>query len=264
MLFLFMLAIYAALSFPKEHLAAPVLFALATLTKGVPALLVPIFFRRWRLSGIVFYLLIAGLPLVFLGLITGWGLGHQMDGRGLFGAIRIYAQYWKFNPSPFFELVSAWPGGNQEIADRLARIFTGSIILITVVWSARKAWRFGQPDPDPIRSGRVLVRLSILPVGIYLLLSPTIHPWYITWVIPFIPFFIPAKEEPARVWRWAIPWIYLSITVAYSYLAYLTPGKSGVPIWVLWMEYSILYASLAWACLPYWRLLVKQNRGEPV
>jgi alpha-1,6-mannosyltransferase len=73
MLFLFMLAIYIALSFPKKHLAAPFLFALATLTKGVPALLVPIFFRRWRLSGIVLYLLSTGLPLVFLGLITGWG-----------------------------------------------------------------------------------------------------------------------------------------------------------------------------------------------
>ncbi len=263
MLFLSMLAIYAALRFPKEHLAAPVLFALATLTKGVPALLVPIFFRRWRLSGMAFSLLIIGLPLILQGLIAGWGLGQPMDGRGLFGAIRIYAQYWEFNPSPLFELVSAWPIGNQEIADRLARILTGLLILITMVWSARKAWRLGQPDPDPVKDGRVLVRLSLLPVGIYLLLSPTIHPWYVTWVIPFLPFFIPDKEEPARVWRWAIPWIFFSITAAYSYLAYLSPGKLGVPIWVLWMEYLLLYAGLAWASLPYWRLLTKQNRVAP-
>jgi len=264
MLFLFMLAIYISLSFPKKHLAAPFLFALATLTKGVPALLVPIFFRRWRLSGIVLYLLSTGLPLVFLGLITGFGLGQQMDGRGLFGAIRVYAQFWEFNASPLFEFVSAWPVGNHEIANRLARILTGLIVLFTVVWSARKAWRLGQLDPDPIKGGRVLVRLSILPVGIYLLLSPTVHPWYVTWVIPVIPFFIPAKGEPARIWRWAIPWICFTITVAYSYLAYLSPGKSEVPIWVLWMEYLILYASLAWASLPYWRLLAKHNRVEPI
>ena len=264
MVFFSMLAIYAALNFSKEHLAAPVLFALATLTKGAPALFSPIFFGRWRLSGIVFYLFITGLPLAFVGLTTGWGLGQEMDGRGLFGAMRIYAQYWKFNASPIFELAATCPAGNHEIANGMARILTGLIILIAAAWSARKAWRLGQLDPDSIKGGRVLVRLCLLPVGLYLLLSPTVHPWYVTWVLPFIPFFMPSREEPARIWRWAVPWICFSITVAYSYLAYLSPVKPGVPAWVRWMEYLLLYAGLAWASLPYWGHLAKQNRVESV
>jgi alpha-1,6-mannosyltransferase len=258
MLFLFMLAFYVTFSFPKERFASPVLFALATLTKGVPALFVPIFFRRWRLTGVILYLLVIGLPLVLLGLNAGWGLGPQMDGHGLFGAIRIYVQYWQFNTSPLFDLTSAWPGLDHETADRLARIFTSFLSIIAIVWSARKAWRFGRIDTDPVMGGRGLMRLSLLPVGVYLLLSPTIHPWYVTWVMPFLPFFITVKDEPAWIWRWAIPWIYFSISVAFSYHAYLSQGGSEVPIWVLWFEYILLYASLAWASQTYWRVLVKQ------
>ncbi len=258
MLFLFMLALYVALSFPKEHLASPVLFALTTLTKGVPALFIPFFFRRWRLAGIILYLLFIGLPLVIFGLNAGWGLGQKMDGRGLFGAIRIYAQYWQFNGSPIFSLISTWQSLDSETSGRLARILTSLLTIIAIIWSARKEWMFGQVDSDPVMGGRVLVRLSLLPVGVYLLLSPTIHPWYVTWVIPFLPFFMTVKDEPAWIWRWAIPWIYFSISVAFSYLAYLSQGSFEVPIWVLWLEYFLLYASLAWASLPYWRVLVKQ------
>lgn len=258
MLFLFMLAFYITLSFPKERFASPVLFALAALTKGVPALFVPLFFRRWRLAEIALCLLVIVLPLVLFGLNAGWGLGQQMDGRGLLGAIRIYAQYWRFNSSPLFNLISAWPSLNHETADRLARIFTSLLTTIAIVWSACKVWMFGQLNTDPVMGGRVLARLSLLPVGVYLLLSPTIHPWYVTWVMPFLPFFMPVKDEPARIWRWAIPWIYFSISVVFSYLAYRSQERAEVPVWVQWLEYLLLYGSLAWASLPYWRALVKQ------
>jgi hypothetical protein len=263
MLFLFMLAVFTILRFPKEHLAASVLFAFATLTKGVPALVVPIFLRRLGIAAISLYFLIIGLPLFFLGLNSGWGVGEQMDGRGLFGAIRIYAQFWQFNASPFYTLVSTWSNANPEIGNRLARIVSGLMILTTVVWSARKAWNHRPNEPFPIKDGRALLRLSIIPLGIYLLLSPTLYPWYVTWVLPFLPFFMPGKEEPTRIWRWAIPWMILSITVMYSYLADHSPGNSGVPLWVLWMEYFLLYAGLAWASLPYWRRLNKPDVSKP-
>ena len=69
---------------------APALLALATLTKLIPLLMAPVFWWRWNWgSRLLFgYLVIA--MLVSPALRAGWGLIGELDGRGLFGAFRIY------------------------------------------------------------------------------------------------------------------------------------------------------------------------------
>ena len=98
------------------------------------------------------------------------------------------------------------------------------------------AWR----KVDPIR-GTFLVLAGAL------LLSPTVHPWYLLWVVPFLAL------RPNRAW------ILLTGLVPLSYLdpGPLLNGAAAQP-WVRWVEY-----------LPFFALLIadaviSQRRGDPV
>jgi hypothetical protein len=82
--------------------AAPTTFsvvalAAATLTKGLPVLLLPVVARRWGWRRTIVYAgLIIAVCLPF-ALGAGWGLTGPLDGEGLFGALRIYASRWNYN-----------------------------------------------------------------------------------------------------------------------------------------------------------------------
>jgi len=82
-----------------------------------------------------------------------------------------------------------------------------------------------------------LVRRDVEPLsGIYwmtgaaLLLSPTAHPWYFLWILPWLCLF------PAR------PWILLSGLVALAYANLGASGRAGEPYpWVRLVEYGPFY-----------------------
>ena len=88
-------------------------------------------------------------------------------------------------------------------------------------------------------------------MGAYLLLASTIHPWYVTLVIPFLPFLLSRKEEPISYQKFIWPWIYFSIAVAFSYLTYIDPENLREYTWVRLVEYVPLYFLLGWALLNY-------------
>ena len=105
----------------RRSLLSPILLALATLTKLLPALLLPIFVARsgWR------YLLVYAVALVVLllpfGLSSGWGLTGPLDGVGVFGAMRIYGDQWQFNSGLFHWLDSLFENIGLVPADRWAK-----------------------------------------------------------------------------------------------------------------------------------------------
>jgi hypothetical protein len=96
-----------------------------------------------------------------------------------------------------------------------------------------------------------LLRLALIPLGAYLLLTHTVHPWYVTLVLPFIPFLLPRKGEEPLTARFAVPWLYLSCAVAFSYLTYLNPDDLREFYLVRWLEYIPFYILLFWAAWPY-------------
>jgi hypothetical protein len=72
-------------------------------------------------------------------------------------------------------------------------------------------------------------------LGAMLILSPTVHPWYLLWLVPFLIFF------PSRAW--------LLLTGLVS-LSYLDPGPVVPEItahsWVRWAEYLPFFVLLGW------------------
>jgi hypothetical protein len=79
------------------------------------------------------------------------------------------------------------------------------------------------------------VRAAFWIFGAILLLSPTVHPWYLLWIAPLLAVF----PHPG--------WLFLEASVALSYhAAYLAgPGEPWLEIsWVKFLEYGPFFMLL--------------------
>ena len=251
-----------------------VALAAATLTKGLPALLLPVVARRWGWRRTIVYAgLIIAVCLPF-ALGAGWGLTGPLDGEGLFGALRIYASRWNYNGGIYHWLevglsgywtpgavppeVSASGDASYSWAARLIVAVILGLVLIAV-------WRRGGQCDD----GLTLLRLATVPLAAYLLLTTTVHPWYVTLIIPLLPFLLAKKggsttidrplERPPTApqaprtgvgRRLLLPWLYFSAAVSLSYLTYLDPANLREYDLVRLVEYVPLYLLLVWSAWP--------------
>lgn len=266
MIFLMMLAIwfFVKKSRPFKSFSLGSAFALAgaTLTKLLPVLLVPIFWWRW---GWKQRFIFAAIFLAALGLfIPGAGLGivGSQDGTGIFGALRIYLQWWNYN-SGIYHWLEVWFSGYQtsgavpvEIVGQtpitIAKAITTTLLGLTVFLTAWLAWRNENTDTQSLQSQNLtLIRLAMLPFGAYLLLTATVHPWYVTLILPLLPFF---KSSHYKYFLW--PWLYFSMAVPLSYLTYLDPNNLREYSWVRLVEYIPVYGLLLWAA---WRVILERK-----
>jgi hypothetical protein len=230
---------------------SPVALAAATLTKGIPALLVPVVAWRWGWRRTLLYAgIVAGVLLPF-GLGDGWGLIGPRDGEGLFGALRIYGARWNYNGGLYHWLEVAVSGYRTPGAVPPEIVGEGPIraaklvmaVLLGLALSAI-AWKAKQCKEDV-----ALMRLTTLPLAAYLLLTTTVHPWYVTAIVPLLPCWQSEggrSKEDRFVWAW----LYLSVAVALSYLTYLDPSNLREYDWVRLAEYVPFYALLIWSVLP--------------
>jgi hypothetical protein len=161
--------------------------------------------RRWILLG-------AGL-----GLLTV--LPHLAAGSRLFAGFRTYAENWHFNDALFSGLVAA---GAAPIQAR--RIL--AVILIVVVWFVPSRVR------DPLRASAIIL-------GAFLALSPTVHPWYALWLVPFLPF-APAALAPAGLALCAL----LPLAYVTPWLRYST-GTWNEPVWTRFLLWGVVAGALA-------------------
>jgi len=251
MICLMMTALWALVA-ASSKFPSVVALAAATLTKGLPALLLPVVTRRWGWRRTIVY---AGLVVVAclpFALGAGWGLTGPLDGEGLFGALRIYAAHWNYNGG-LYHWLEVWlsgyrtPGavppevvgwGPVRAAKFVVAVALG-LVLITV-W--RMSWRC---DDD-----LALLRLATVPLAAYLLLATTVHPWYVTLIIPLLPFLLPKKGEATRSGCFLLPWLYFSAAVSLSYLTYLDSANLREYDWVRLVEYVPLYLLLVWSAWP--------------
>lgn len=234
MLLLALLAVYLSLKdFRRGRLdgryLAPIFLALATLTKLLPALLFPILFWFWNWRQRTIYILLTIALLIPFGLNDGWGLTGELNGRGVFGALRIYSRQWNFNSGIFHWLENAWAGSGMANPTETGK-FTIIAFLALFLLSI---WLMARKRGTPISA----LRLMSLPFMGYTLLTPTMHPWYILILLAFLPFLTPLPAEGS--WRWLLiaPWIYLSGALIFSYLTYLDPLNFGELEWVRRLEW---------------------------
>jgi alpha-1,6-mannosyltransferase len=83
-------------------------------------------------------------------------------------------------------------------------------------------------------------------IGLFLLLSPVVEPWYALWTLPFVA----ARLRPGRPWAWtpAVGWLLFSGLIVLTELTYV---DFSARTWILvrFIEYGVLYGVLAWSAV---------------
>ena len=233
---------------------SPLFLALATLTKILPVLLLPVLFWFWNWRQRLFYGLLVVIMLLPFGLQAGWGLAGEQDGTGLFGALRIYSSQWSFNSGIFHWLETGL--GKQGVNDPTsgAKAILGLLFLLLIT----AVWLLARTRTTP----RAALRLMSLPLMGYMLITPTLHPWYILILLAFLPFLTPAVEESPWLWLLVAPWLYLSGALIFSYLTYLDPLNFGELEWVRQLEWLPVFILLLAAVITYTSLRIQGRRKE--
>ncbi len=249
MVFLAVAALYYGLGPPSTgtgSVLSPVALALATLTRPLPLLLTPILWWRWSWPQRIGYgALLVGMTVPFGFGVSGWGLFGPPTGTGVFGSARVYSQEFRFNA-----VVSTWL---ERLLDRvgieLAPVIGGLMAVVLVgVWVAARG--AGGDEQEGVRR---LLRLAMVPLVAYVLLTPVLHPWYLVLLLALLVFQAPvpapapgASSAPEPRLRWLVlaPWLYLSGALSLSYLTYVDPDAFGELEWVRRVEWFPLLALL--------------------
>lgn len=247
MALLALLAVWSAVAQPpaRRGWLSPLFLALGTLTKPLPALLAPALFWRWTWPQRLFYPALTAVLLLPFGLWSGWGLGTGLDGRGLFGALLIYTSRWKFNSGLFAAFEALLGGPDSLFATTAAKLLSAALLLLVLL----AVWRAARRHT----AVRDTLRLAAAPLLAYILLTPTFHPWYLVLPLAFLPFLPPGAGESRRWWLVAAPWLWLSATAFFSYLAYLDPALVLERPWVRALQWLPALALCALAAAAFWR-----------
>ncbi len=171
---------------------------LAAAAKLAPAAALPSLVRRagWKAGA------------AFTGVLVLLHLPYLDAGAGLFAGLGAYASEWRFMAGPYLALEAVFPG---EVIPRAA---AGALVVAVVAAVTLRGF-------DVERS-----LFWILGAG--LLLTPTFHPWYALWILPFAAL----RASP--------PWILLCGLAPLGYVGlgpYLRAGTWPEPLWarlLLW------------------------------
>lgn len=212
----------------RPELAGAALLAGAIATKYLPLLSLPWIGQRGRalrrIALVAGFVTLAFVPFCFL----------QGAERGFAGGLRHYGERWESASLVF------------RFADRAARAFLepaagwtdpGRVarLVVGVAWLAWALLVFVRV--------RDRVRGFALLVAGFLFLSPTLHPWYLTWSLPFA----------ALAGSWAWLWLVAAAPVLYAPLAtWQAQGRWVEPAW----QWPVL-------ALPFLALLLFARRGSP-
>jgi hypothetical protein len=210
---------------PGREVGAGALVAAAIASKYLPIFTLPWLGkgRRGIVRGVLaaVFLALAFAPFLFL-------FGGE---RGFLGGLHQYRDRWEAGCLVFRFVrdgVRTLLGAGVDV-ERVARI------LVALVWCA---WA-------------VLVRVRVADrvhgVGLllagFLVLTPTLHPWYLIWVLPFVAL------RPSRAWLW----IFAAAPILYAPLAgWQEQGSWIEPAW-LWPVFA----------LPFFALLLADHRRFP-
>jgi hypothetical protein len=151
-------------------------------------------------------------------------LPFSSAGLGLFSSLRLYMAEWRFNGLAF-ELL------NRVVADPLwSRRILMFAAAAVVVYSSLK-----QAD---------VIRFAFIAIGTVLLCSPTLYPWYVAWIVPFLCFY------RNRAWILFTGLVLLSYWV---WEVFPDGGTWELPWPVYLMEYLPFFALLMYDAVRGWR-----------
>jgi hypothetical protein len=177
-------------------------------------------------SALVKYVAVASVPwlarrrhvalVVLMSAVVAAGYAPFFDaGAKLLSSLRQYSTNWWFNGPPFLALSGFL--GDGVVARRL-------LAAAGIAFALAAAHR-----------ERDLARYTFLVLGCALIVSPTVYPWYLIWIVPLLCAF------PNRAWIGFTGLVMLSYGV---WDVYNASGVWFIPTWMLAVEYVPFYLLL--------------------
>jgi len=200
----------------KEKLALSAsALAFAVGTKLIPLIFLPFLPRPLSLKKISIYYSVCGLTILLLFLPL---LSSELI-NGLQSSLSLYYQKFEFNASIYFILreFGFWEFGYNRIE------FIGKDLINYTFWSIMilAFWQWGKRP--------ILPTLFMFALGIYLLFSTTVHPWY---VITLLALSVFTNYRSPLLW---------TLVIFLTYSGYTISGFQ-LPTWVLYLEYGSVLA----------------------
>ncbi len=168
--------------------------ALSAGVKFAPAAALPALWRRRGGRAVMVFAAAAA------ALIVPYLLGA---GTAMADGLTEYARRWSFNPGPH-RVLSALLGGPDP-----ARWAGGAAVASVAGWAGWRRWR--------------LERALLWAIGAGLLVSPTLHPWYVLWVLPL------AALRGSRGW---LLFTGTALLGYWHYDTFLATGEWPQPAWL--------------------------------
>jgi hypothetical protein len=180
--------------FPGNRVFLPftggVVFSIAVLVKLFPVVFLPGYLRFLRGHGRWFFLLgfVIGCLLLMLPFLP--------DIRNSLATLQRYGATWEFSGFLFRSLRNLFSSG------MVARVMLGVLFALVIVWchghrpgGGRLTTPAGSGmPPEALKTGYVI------SLG-FLLLTPTLHPWYALYLLAFLPFCL---EVAGIVLSWSV------------------------------------------------------------
>lgn len=189
----------------------------AAAVKLMPLILLPALARRRAWTALASSLVVVALLYV----------PFRNAGAMLWEGLRIYARHWEYNGPVYAAIRPLFRDGD---APRLILAAALAIALSVIAWRARTL------------SGAAFASWIA-----FLLLSPTVYPWYLVPAIALLPL----HPDPGL--------LLLSGTVALTYLPlplFRATGAWRLPAWIPWVEYG----SLAVVWLAAWTRAARRDQ----
>lgn len=222
----FLLLAFVLAASPRARLWAALALVAAALTKGFALLLLPLFCRTFGRR----FALAAGAALLWLGMPLWLCLPEFLRG------MQQYMHFVHINAG-LFQAVNFLLTPLTRAHSTLAVWFGDVLIVAVTLWAARR----------PAADFSDLLRRAFAVLAVTLLVVPTLFPWYLLWILPFMALL---GHRPS----WAFVLLLGTISLVYTYYIHMrtfwwTPLAEYVPFW----------AALAWE-RQQWR---RQNPGTP-
>ncbi len=252
-IFFLLLSLYLAIQ--ARSIWAGAALALSFLSKFVAVIALPFFEDpRSRIKTI-------GLMLALVLLIVTAGYAPFLDaGPYLNKGLKDYVTHWEFNSSwyslvyhyvqDFFNIPASGEtflgietNNQARTAAKLILGISGLLISAGVlIYHIRKSYEGQKAN---------IIKAVFIVMGVWTLLTPTLHPWYVIWIVPFLCIF------PNAAWILFTGLVFISYDVLQAYHSQgIWQERLEIRLWEYIPFYVLLFGRFVW-------LAVKKLRAHP-
>ena len=184
-IFLVILALY--LCAIRRNLGTAVSIGLAVMSKFIFIIIAPFLIQGKKLRYVI--ILFSVIAILYLPYVSA--------GKGLFSTLIHFGTQYHFNDSAHF-LIFCLCIGSPLASKIVTALIFGSVLLflykrhlifsITDNNGNSPLSNGGSEKRGNIEMNNFVLNYAFVAIGTFLILSPTLHPWYLTWIIPFLCF----------------------------------------------------------------------------